>query len=171
YGLGALALFFILRYFNIYGDPAYGDPAPWSPQKTTALSIISFFNVTKYPPSLIYTCMTVGTALIILSRTEKISNKFMSILIVYGNVPFFYYVCHWYLIKLINIIVFFASGYSTSQIVNPHAMPAIFQPDGFGFNLFGVYVIWIIVISALYFPCRWYSKYKRTHYYWWLSYL
>src|SRR3569832_1033550 len=48
-GLSLLALFLIFRYFNIYGDPA-----PWSVQKSTALSIISFFNVTKYPCSLLY---------------------------------------------------------------------------------------------------------------------
>ncbi len=43
-GLGLLLFFLIFRFFNVYGDPA-----PWSVQKTTTLSIISFFNVTKYP--------------------------------------------------------------------------------------------------------------------------
>ncbi|MFI5161134.1 MAG: DUF1624 domain-containing protein [Sphingobacteriales bacterium] len=165
-GLSVLALFFILRFIN-----GYGDPAPWSVQKTTALSIISFFNVTKYPPSLMYMCMTIGAALVILATTEKISNKFASVLIVYGNVPFFYYLCHWYLIKLINIVVYFASGYTTSQISTSHQFPPTFQPDDFGFGLGGVYLIWLIVIAALYLPCRWYSKYKRTHTQWWLSYL
>jgi uncharacterized membrane protein len=165
-GLGVLALFVILRFIN-----AYGDPAPWSVQKTTVLSIISFFNVTKYPPSLMYMCMTVGTALVVLATTEKISNKFASVLIIYGNVPFFYYICHWYLIKLINVIVFFASGYNAGQIATSHQQPPTFQPDDFGFGLGGVYLIWLIVISLLYFPCRWFSNYKRTHTQWWLSYL
>lgn len=165
-GLGTLALFLVLRYFNIYGDPS-----PWSAQKITTLSIISFFNVTKYPPSLSYLCMTIGTALVILSLTEKISNKFASILIIYGNVPFFYYLCHWYLIKTINVIVYFASGYSVSQIATSHQQPPTFQPDDFGFGLGGVYLIWFCVIFILYFPCRWYSKYKQTHTQWWLSYL
>ena len=165
-GFGTLALFLVLRYFNIYGDPS-----PWSAQKTTTLSIISFFNVTKYPPSLIYLCMTIGTALVILSLTEKISNKFASVLIIYGNVPFFYYLCHWYLIKTINVIVYFASGYSVSQIATSHQQPPTFQPDDFGFGLGGVYLIWFCVIFILYFPCRWYSKYKQTHAQWWLSYL
>jgi len=164
-GFSLLVLFFVFRYFNIYGDPA-----PWSVQKTPALSVMSFFNVTKYPCSLLYLSMTVGTALIILSVTEKISNKFATILITYGNVPFFYYVCHWYLIKAINIILFFASGFNSSQIVSPHRRN-YFQPDNFGFNLFGVYMVWLVVIIILYFPCRWYSKYKRTHHQWWLSYL
>lgn len=164
-GLTLLALFFLFRYFNIYGDPA-----PWAIQKTTSLSIISFFNVTKYPCSLLYLCMTLGPALIVLALTEHVKNKFTAILIVFGNVPFFYYLCHWYLMRLFTIVVFFAQGYNSSQIVNPK-QPLLFQPDGFGFNLFGVYVLWIIIITILYFPCRWFSNYKKTHRQWWLSYL
>ena len=164
-GLGLLALFFVFRYFNIYGDPA-----PWSPQKTTALSIISFFNVSKYPCSLLYLGMTIGTSLVILSQIENIKNKFTSIMIVYGNVPFFYYLCHWYLLRIITIIVFFASGYKANQIVTPQS-PFLFAPKGFGFNLLGVYVVWFIVIVILYLPCKWFAKYKKTHQQWWLSYL
>ena len=165
-GLGLLGIFFILRHFNIYGDPS-----EWHFQKTTALSIISFLNVSKYPPSLLYSSVTVGTAMVILSFTENIKNKFTGILYVYGNVPFFYYLCHWYLIRLTTVIVFFATGHNSSQIYNPHQGPIMFQPDDMGFGLGGVYLIWFIVVLILYFPCRWYSKYKQTHTHWWLSYL
>ena len=164
-GFSMLLFFFVFRYFNIYGDPS-----PWSAQKTTALSIISFFNVTKYPCSLIYLCMTVGTALVVLSLMEGIKNKFTELMIVYGNVPFFYYLCHWYLLRILTIIVFFASGYTTSQIVTPNN-PFLFSPKGFGFNLLGVYIVWLVVITILYFPVRWFAKYKKTHTQWWLSYL
>jgi uncharacterized membrane protein len=164
-GLCLLLLFVVLRFFNFYGDPA-----PWSVQKTIALSIISFFNVTKYPCSLLYLCVTIGTSLVVLALTENIKNKFTRILIIYGNVPFFYYVCHWYLIRIFSVITFFAQGFKSSQIINPK-QPILFLPDGMGFNLFGVYMVWLLVIVILYFPCRWYSKYKRTHQQWWLSYL
>lgn len=164
-GLSMLFLFLVLRAFNIYGDPA-----PWSVQRTTALSVISFLNVTKYPCSLLYLCMTVGTALVVLSLTEGIKSKFTSILIIYGNVPFFYYLCHWYLMRAFSVATFFLQGYKTTQIVNPK-QPILFLPDDMGFNLFGVYMIWLLVIFILYFPCRWYSNYKRTHQQWWLSYL
>jgi uncharacterized membrane protein len=165
-GLSLLVLFFVFRYFNIYGDPA-----PWSVQKSTALSIISFFNVTKYPCSLLYLSMTLGATILVLAVAENISNKLADILIIYGNVPFFYYVCHWYLIKMLNIIMFFAWGYNASQIVNPNPRVRNFQPPGFGFNLVGVYAMWLLVIIALYLPCRWYYNYKRSHKQWWLSYL
>jgi len=162
-GVAALVFFFIFRVFNIYGDPA-----PWAPQKTMALSIISFFNVTKYPCSLLYLSMTLGVALVILSRTENINTRLSSILSIYGSVPFFYYVCHWYLIQVIMITLFFATGHTTSQIVTH---PVFFAPPDFGISLAGVYFVWLAVVLALYRPCKWFSNYKKTHRYWWLSYV
>ncbi len=164
-GLGLLLLFAVLRYFNIYGDPS-----PWAVQKTTTLSIISFFNVSKYPCSLLYLSITIGSSLVALSLIENVKNKFTALLIVYGNVPFFYYICHWYLIKIFNIIAFYGMGFKSSQIANPN-YPINFQPKDFGVSLLGVYVIWLLVIFILYFPCRWYGRYKRTHHQWWLSYI
>jgi len=164
-GLALLALFLVFRAFNVYGDPT-----PWSVQKSTALTVISFLNVTKYPCSLLYLSMTLGCSLILLSITEHVKSSFTRMLIVFGNVPFFYYLCHWYLIQTVHISAFFALGYKISQIVTPK-VPFLFSPPGFGFNLAGVYLIWLLVIFILYFPCRWYSQYKKTHRQWWLSYL
>lgn len=164
-GVSLIILFLVLRYINLYGDPA-----PWSVQKTGVLTVLSFLNTIKYPPSLIFLCMTIGPALVALSLIENVKNKFASVLIVFGNVPFFYYALHIYLIRVLNVIVFFAMGYKTSQIVNPGQI-FLFQPPNFGFNLAGVYILWLFIVTILYFPCRWYSKYKRTHYQWWLSYL
>ncbi|HEX3385118.1 MAG TPA: heparan-alpha-glucosaminide N-acetyltransferase domain-containing protein [Mucilaginibacter sp.] len=164
-GLSMVGLFIILRYFNIYGDPA-----PWSVQRTPVISVLSFLNASKYPPSLLYLCMTIGPTLVALSFLENVKGKFASILIVYGNVPFFYYILHIYLIRALGIIVFFVQGYKVNQIVTP-GQPFNFQPPAFGFGLGGVYLVWLLIIIILYFPCRWYSKYKRTHHQWWLSYL
>lgn len=160
-GLVLLGVFLILRCFNIYGDPA-----PWAMQKTTTLSVISFFNVSKYPPSLLYLCMTLGVAMIILSVTEKAQNKLTNIFIVFGSVPLFYYIMHWYLIRIINVITFFAQGFTIKQMLNSFEPPV-----AYGYTLAGVYLIWLIVIVLLYFPCRWYANFKRSHTYWWLSYL
>jgi uncharacterized membrane protein len=164
-GLGALALFIILRTFNLYGDPA-----PWSAQNSTTYSILSFLNVTKYPCSLQYCCVTIGVALIFLYYAENWNNRFTQITTTYGSVPFFYYVLHWYLIQLLHILLFFALGFKTSQIVNPHS-PFLYAPPGFGFGLPGVYGVWIVVLMLLYWPCKWFSVYKKTHHQWWLSYL
>lgn len=161
-GIALVILFVVFRIFNIYGDPSL-----WATQKTAALSVISFFNVSKYPPSLMYLCMTIGPGLLLLSAIEKTNNKFTRILIVYGNVPFFYYVLHFYLLRVFNITLFFVQGFTTKDI----GPPFFFRPAEFGLNLFGVYVVWLLAIAALYLPCRWYSNYKKTHQQWWLSYL
>lgn len=161
-GIVLLVLFIILRTFNIYGDPA-----PWATQKTFALSVISYFNISKYPPSLMYLCMTIGPGLLLLSTAANIDNKFTRILIIYGNVPFFYYVLHFYVLKAFNIILFYIQGFTAKDI----ALPFYFRPAEFGVNLFGVYMVWLLTIATLYLPCRWYSRYKSNHRQWWLSYL
>lgn len=164
-GLGLLAAFLVLRGFNWYGDPA-----PWSVQKTSMLTVLSFLNVTKYPCSLHYLCMTLGPALIVLSLTEGIRNRFTSVIVVYGNVPFFYYVIHWYLIGLSTIIFFFLQGYCAGQIVDPND-PFYFDPPGFGLSLAGMYGVWLVVVVLMYWPCKWFSGYKRRNRKWWLSYV
>jgi uncharacterized membrane protein len=164
-GIGILSLFVALRLINGYGDPSH-----WAIQKNGVHTFLSFLNVSKYPPSLLYSCMTLGVSLLVLAFTEAASNRFTKILTVYGKVPFFYYVPHFFLLRIISIIVFFASGYTTSQIASPFS-PFLFKPPGFGFSLWVIYLVWFIVIALLYFPCRWFSNYKQTHKQWWLSYL
>ena len=164
-GILLVLLFIILRTLN-----QYGDPSPWSVQRTTALSVISFFNVSKYPPSLMFLCMTIGPGLIFLSAIEKVSNPFTRLLTVYGNVPFFYFVLHLFLLRFLNLILFYVQGYGTKNIVTPNSI-MLFRPSEFGVNLWGVYLIWLLVIAIMYLPCRWFSRYKKTHHQWWLSYL
>ncbi|AYL98834.1 DUF1624 domain-containing protein [Mucilaginibacter celer] len=164
-GLIMIVLFVILRFTNLYGDPS-----PWKLQRTWVFSLISFLNTSKYPCSLLYLFMTIGPALILLAYLENIQNKFTAVLNTYGSVPFFYYVPHFYIIRTLSVILFFASGYTSKDIVTPN-MPFLFRPLNFGYNLPVVYLIWLFIIASLYFPCRWFSAYKKTHKQWWLSYL
>ncbi|HXL55703.1 MAG TPA: heparan-alpha-glucosaminide N-acetyltransferase domain-containing protein [Chitinophagaceae bacterium] len=164
-GIAVTSLFIILRLIN-----KYGDPAPWSQQKEAAYTFLSFLNTTKYPCSLQFLCMTLGPALILLALIEHAQNKFTNILAVYGRVPFFYYVIHFYLIHTICVILFFASGYGVKDIVDPN-VPFLFRPLHFGFHLWVSYLIWLFVIIVMYRPCKWFQNYKRTHCQWWLSYV
>jgi uncharacterized membrane protein len=161
--LALLAVFVVFRVFNIYGDPA-----PWFIQKNMLFSVISFLNVTKYPCSLLYLCMTLGITLLILAHTEAAANRLARILIVYGNVPFFYYICHWFLAQLITIIFFFSMGHHMDEA---YRSDFPFSPNNFGLSLAGVYAVWLLLLTVMYFPCRWFSNYKKTHGQWWLSYL
>ena len=162
-GLMAIIAFFIFRWINVYGDLV-----PWSEQATTTRTIISFFNVTKYPPSLLYCCMTIGPALILLAWLEKVQSGWGSIVVIYGRVPMFYYLTHFFVLHVLCTIVFFATGHNMSEAAGGLM---IFRPDNFGFSLPVVYAIWIVVVAGLYPLCKRYSIYKATHDYWWLSYL
>ncbi|MBI1782794.1 MAG: hypothetical protein HYR66_15735, partial [Sphingobacteriales bacterium] len=146
-------------------------PLPWSSQpRGSVYTFLSFFNLNKYPPSLLYLCMTIGPGILFLALIEKMQNKLTNIFNVYGRVPMLYYVLHFYLIHLIVVIVFFAQGFGTKDIV-PEGVPFFFKPNGLGFGLWGVYAVWAIVVITLYPICKKYNQYKSTHTKWWLSYL
>jgi uncharacterized membrane protein len=164
-GIAVTLLFIILRLIN-----RYGDPASWSPQKDSVYTLLSFFNTTKYPASLQFLCMTLGPALIILSLIEGVKNKLTEIFAVYGRVPFFYYILHFFIIHTICVILFYVSGYGAKDIRDPN-VPFFFRPLHFGFDLWIVYLIWFFVVAVLYYPCKWFQNYKRTHHQWWLSYV
>ncbi|MNK00725.1 hypothetical protein D3C87_185160 [compost metagenome] len=164
-GLALLLGFIILRYFS-----GYGNPTPRKEYTDTLKNIFDFFNVSKYPPSLQFYGMTLGPALLLLSAIENVKNKFTDIMSVYGNVPFFYYVLHFYLIHGLTVICFFASGYGAADITSPNS-PFLFRPDSFGYNLVVVYLVWLFVVGLLYRPCIWFKHYKLTHQQWWLRYL
>lgn len=164
WGLTAIAAFFILRWINVYGDLV-----PWSTQKDNVMTILSFFNVTKYPPSLLYLCMTLGPALLLLIWLEKVKGSWTNIVSVYGRVPMFYYLLHFFTIHVLCIVLFFATGRPVSDIA---AGNFAFRPNDFGFSLPIVYLIWIAVVAGLYPLCKRYDTYKMNNRQkWWTGYL
>ncbi|MES1181616.1 MAG: hypothetical protein ABUL44_02360, partial [Flavobacterium sp.] len=167
-GIGLLILFIVLRFINSYGDPLH-----WSSQKTLIQVFFSFMNVQKYPPSLLFMCVTVGPALLFMSLIKKTTNKLSKIFIVFGRVPFFYYLLHFYLLTILRVIVFFAKGHSFEEgIVYSPGVEFKFLIHGEGFGLGAVYLIWVLLVISLYPLCRWYDRYKTNHKEkWWLSYL
>jgi len=114
--------------------------------------------------------MTIGPVLMLLSVSEQWKNKSTALLNMFGRVPMFYYILHFYVIHALLVILFFIQGYGADDIITPN-VPFLFRPPGIGVNLLGLYVIWIIVILILYPLCKWYDKYKSNHHQWWLKYL
>jgi len=165
-GLGITLLFVILRFIN-----KYGDPVPWSQQdRGSVFTFLSFLNLNKYPPSLLFLCMTVGPGILLLAFLENVHNWFTRIMNVYGRVPMFYYILHFYIIHILIVIVFFVEGHPSSEMWAPD-MLFYFRPPSLGFPLPGVYLIWLFVVIVLYPLCKKYDRYKSTHRNWWLSYL
>ena len=155
-GLVALGLFVLLRFLN-----GYGDPAPWSPQKNGLFTLLSFINVTKYPPSLLYDLLMLGLMLVFLAGIDGVTNAFTRWLTVYGKVPMFYYILHWYLVHLSMMAMSFLQGYSLADI--PTGPLNFGRPAGAGISLPGVYAVWLGLVLLLYPACKWYGHYKARH--------
>ncbi|GAB2533175.1 DUF1624 domain-containing protein [Spirosoma aerophilum] len=156
FGLVSLLLFVLLRYLN-----SYGDPAPWSVQKTELFTFLSFINVTKYPPALLYALVTLGLMFLFLSIADGKANSITRVLMVYGKVPMFYYIIHWYLVHLSMIGMALLQGYSLADL--PSGPLNFGRPPGAGISLEGVYVVWLALVIFLYPLCVWYGRYKTAH--------
>lgn len=153
-GLAVCALFILVRGSNVYGDPQ-----PWSVQSQPVMTLLSFLNCEKYPPSLSYLCMTLGPAIILLSFAERWSNAFTERITVFGRVPMFYYLLHIPLIHGMSILVEAMRGYDPSALIG-NVFSREFPPD-FGFDLPIVYAFWVGIVVLLYPACVWYAKLKK----------
>ena len=167
-GGAAVALFLVLRFTNFYGDPR-----PWSSQRSAMFSVMSFLNVTKTPPSLIFALMTIGPALLFLRWADARAPRLLAPVVTIGRVPMFYFVAHVLVIHLIAAVeamVRYGNAAIVTQSPTLDRFP-ITQPPGWPASLPMVYAAWILAVLLLYPLCRWYARYKATHDYPWLSYL
>jgi len=165
-GTACVVVFIVLRFINIYGDPI-----PWSVQPTVAGTVMSFFNLAKYPPSLLFCLITLGISLLLLAILEGRKTQ----VILFGKVSLFYYVMHIFVIHILAVIVVFACGYSWETMIFKGEVakgsPELLK-ENFGFGLSEVYLIWISVILFLYPLCDWWSHVKAKHKEkWWSSYV
>ena len=161
-GVGALGLFVILRAIGIYGEPN-----PFEGHESYVRAVLDFIDTTKYPPSLLYLLMTLGPALILLAYAESWRGKFVSWMVTFGRVPFFYYIAHLYLIHLAAMAGTAYLGMGWAAALQPWWT----YPQGYGFGLTVVYGVWLAIVLALYPACRWFAGVKARRKDWWLSYL
>ncbi len=155
-----VVLYIALRKTGLYGDPAQLQTAP--------NVLMSFLNTEKYPPSLQYLGMTLGPALLFLALMGDSNPVWGRWTAVYGRVPFFYYVLHFYILHLLAVILFFLNEYPVEKITET---VFLFRPQNSGYNLAVTYLIWVCVVLVLYLPCKWFHRYKSTHNQWWLKYI
>lgn len=167
-GIFLILIFVLVRFINVYGNPQ-----PWKTQSNWLDTFFSFINLQKYPPSLLFMCITIGPGLILLAYLENIQNRFSNIVRIYGRVPFFYFMVHFFLVHVLAMIVFFAKGHNMQDAIKAaQQVPFLFVIPGEGFNLSVVYLIWLMVVITMYPLCKTYDRYKTNHKEkWWLSYL
>jgi len=166
-GIGLTVGFILLRAINVYGDPL-----PWSRQKSAAFTVLSFLNANKYPPSLLFLLMTLGPELLFLWVTDRGTPRWLRPALTVGKVPLFYYVLHIPLIHLIAIAVCYARY---GQVHWMFESPSVGQfpitpPPGWGYSLPVVYLIWGAVVLTLYPLCRGFAGLKQRRREAWLSY-
>jgi uncharacterized membrane protein len=169
--LGGLSLivFVLLRTIN-----SYGDPTPWKLQHQAGFTILSFFNVEKYPPSLLFLCCTLGISLVVLGLLEGKNLERWRPVTLFGKVALFYYVLHVYFIHFLALVTVSLMGYpwQTMIFLKAHSQPHPLIKGSFGFSLGATYLIWIGVLLALYPFCVYWNSFKiRNKAKWWVSYV
>jgi uncharacterized membrane protein len=166
-GGGIVVLFVVLRATNLYGDPA-----KWSVQpRGAAFTLLSFLNTTKYPPSLLYLCMTIGPGILLLAFMERERRGGLGrALVTYGRVPMLFYMLQWLYAHGAAFIVWNLAGMSTAALHVLQNDPS--QPiENVGFSLPVVYAFWLLGVLLIYPLCKWFAEVKKRRSDWWLSYL
>lgn len=161
---GALVIgFVLLRALDLYGDPhAWRFDADNLPA-----SIMSFLATTKYPPSLLYTLMTLGPAAIVCGFADRLPGMLRNVLMTFGRAPLAFYIAHLYLIHVLSILLGISEGFKAEQFLTAYR----FFPKGYGADLGGVYLFWAVVVLTLYPLCRYVASVKARRKDWWLSFL
>lgn len=152
-GAGVLLLAFVaLRAFN-----TYGDPDPWSAQgRGLMFDLMSFVRVHKYPPSLLYLCVTVGIGLLLLVLFERIRTNKM--LLLFGCSPLFFYVVHIALIHFLGILYFDVRFGGGPEFSNGQAK----WPDGYVPSLAVIYAAWVGILALMYGLTLLWRRYQKN---------
>ncbi len=166
-GVSAIVLFIVLRVIN-----GYGDTAPWAVQKDTLFTAISFLNVTKYPVSPMFALVTLGPVMIVLALLEGRTLSVLKPANVFGRVPLFYFIVHFFIIHISALALFMIKTGKSFSDIDFHFSKSFggLTAEG-GVTLVWVYVAWMLLLMLLYPICKWYDRYKSSHKHWWLSYL
>jgi uncharacterized membrane protein len=162
WGWGIVAFFIVLRALDIYGEPNH-----WESHERFAATLFDFLNTTKYPPSLLFLAMTLGPAAIFCAYADGMRGFLKDTFVMFGRVPFAFYVAHFYLLHFMSVALGVAQGFHASQMLT---FP-VFYPQGYGVSLPLVYVGWFTAIALLYPLCKWMQGVKARNRSWWLSYL
>ena len=159
---------FIITFFLLRVSGVYGDSNPWEVQdQGVVATVLDFMNVTKYPPSLLFLLVTLGPMAVLAGCADRFRGRCKNTLVMFGRVPFLFYVAHFYLIHLLALCLGVMQGFEANQFMTSFR----FFPEGYGVGLWGVFLVWLLVLALLYPLCKWFAAVKTRRRDWWLSYL
>jgi uncharacterized membrane protein len=164
-GSGMVSLFLILRFLN-----SYGDPVPWVALSSPSQTWMSFFNVSKYPPSPDFILATLGLSLVLFVSLQRLRGPIASVLLTFGRTPLFTYLCHVYLAHGLMLVIALAIGFPAA-VATDFLLGGKPLKMGWGFSLPVVYAVWLSVLALLYPAARWFERVKSRRRDWWLGYI
>ena len=159
-GLGATALFVI----------GSGIATAYRPAGNRLPAVFYFLNQPKYPPSQLFLLMTLGPTIALLPLAERARGWIANVFTTFGRVPFFYYLLHIPTIHVVALIVTFVR----EGLVHPEwyaTAPYTSVPPASRWSLGLLYLVFVIVVTLLYLPCRWYARAKARHPQPWMRYI
>ncbi|MCI0348615.1 MAG: hypothetical protein L0Z53_04245, partial [Acidobacteriales bacterium] len=161
-GTLAIVVFLVLRYSNLYGDLRV-----WAAQESSMRTVMSFFNITKYPPSLLFLLVTLGLSMLLmaaadLAQTKSRATVLLRVFSVYGRVPFFYFLLHILVTHSLALLLAYATGQNWRWFITEPFQGGVWAgvPPGYGFSLPVVWLLWVLVVAICYPLCRWYGDLK-----------
>jgi uncharacterized membrane protein len=163
---GLLSLFVIMRLSNFYGDQN-----PWEWQRTPGLMVLDILKVSKYPPSLDYTLLMLGLAMCLVLTLSHLPKFMQTPLLIFGRTPFMTYIMHIYIVHVGAVLLGLVQGVPLAHLTHFLNHPGQAAPEGWGLNLWQVYIVWLAILCLLYPVSKAYARYRITHHKWWFSYL
>ena len=160
-GLVATALFLLMAGLQVFLRPAPEDAPP---------ALIRLLNQTKYPASQLFLLMTLGPTIVVIALAERARGWVADVLATFGRVPMFYYLLHIPLIHATALMVWMMRD-GTAHAERFATAPYVSIPPGDRWSLALLYLVFVLVVAALYPLCRWYGRVKATSPAGWMRYI
>ena len=160
-GLSATALFLVVGCLAILFGPAPERPLPF---------LFRLLDQQKYPASQLYLTMTLGPTIALLPLLDHARGRIAEVLRTFGRVPMFYYLLH---IPTIHVAALLVTLLREGQL-HPEwyaSAPFASVPPDHRWSLGLLYVVFVLVVAALYVPCRWFDRLKARRKDGWIRYI
>ena len=135
--------------FGILRSLRLGDPGTWeSAQRGWMFTAADFLNPSKYPPSLAFLLLTLGTAMLILAGPARGQGMLARWLSMFGRVPMFFYLLHLPL----------AHGLGNAWAWAMHSEARV--PAGTPLSMAVIAMSWACVVVLLWPACAYWRRLK-----------